>query len=213
MNPCFQIEIQHQFDSGFAMNIQIQTPSRTIGVMGPSGSGKSSLLLAMAGILRPHHARVAFQGRQFADAFQCVPPRARNIGLVTQDSLLFPHLSVIQNLGFGPRSADELTPRNPIIEMLEIGPLLHRRPHELSGGERQRIALGRALLSRPELLLADEPFGALDQNLKTRLLKHLSEHLTATSTAVILASHDAEAIEQLCTTTVHIASGILRHKE
>ena len=213
MNPRFQIEIQHRFDSGFAMNVHLQTHSRAIGVVGPSGSGKSSLLLVMAGVLQPHHARIAFQGRQFADSFQCMPPRARNIGLVTQDSLLFPHLSVIENLGFGRRHSNELTAKDPIIELLEIGSLLQRKPHELSGGERQRTALGRALLSQPDLLLADEPFGALDQELKTRLLKQLSQHLAATSTAVILASHDAEAIERLCSITTHIASGNLQHKE
>ena len=213
VNHRFQIEIQHRFASGFALDVHLYSRSRAIGVMGPSGSGKSSLLLAMAGILRPKNAHIVFQGNQYADPIQRMPPRERNIGLVTQDSLLFPHLTMIENLRFGPRNSNALGAEEHIINMLEIGHLLQRKPHELSGGEQQRTALGRALLSQPELLLADEPFSALDQELKARLLTQLSNHLADTSTAVILASHDAEVVDRLCSTTTHIASGSLLHKE
>ena len=126
--------------------------------------------------------------------------------------IALPHLNVAENLCFGPGQPKPLAPEDTIIHMLEIGHLLNRNPRQLSGGEQQRVALGRALLSKPQLLLADEPFSALDQELKGRLLTRLRQHISDASMAVLLSTHDAEVVEQLCSTTVDIASGTL-HKE
>ena len=145
------------------------------GVLGASGSGKSTLLALVAGLLKPQQGRISLNGKILCDtsARIWVPPHQRHIGLVFQDGQLLPHLSVRNNLLYGYQNISPPQRRfrlDAIVELLEIGALLERKPAQLSGGEKQRVALGRAVLYSPELLLLDEPLSALDERLKQQIL-------------------------------------------
>ncbi len=145
------------------------------GVFGASGSGKSTLLALIAGLLKPKQGRISLNGKILCDARAQVwtPPHQRHIGLVFQDGQLLPHLSVRNNLLYGYQNISLQQRRfalDSIVELLEIGALLERKPAQLSGGEKQRVALGRAVLYSPELLLLDEPLSALDERLKQQIL-------------------------------------------
>jgi len=213
VKPVFDIDIRHAFPSGFDLDFQLQSHNGTIGLIGPSGSGKTSVLHAVAGIFRPQHASIQFKGQCFSGSNTWMPPRHRRVGLVTQDALLYPHLSVAENLGFGIHSKAAITPKDPIIEMLEIGHLLDRRIRYLSGGERQRVALGRALLSEPSMLLADEPFSAIDIERRSRIVEKLKAHIQQTSCCMLLVSHDAAMANALCSTTIQMKQGSIHPNE
>lgn len=148
------------------------------GLFGPSGCGKSTLLRAIAGLIRPQAGYIRLDGVTLFDGRLRIdlPPHRRRVGLVFQDSQLFPHLSVERNLLYGfkllPPAERRFTPVQ-IMELLDLGSLLHRRPRHLSGGERQRVALGRTLLASPRLLLLDEPLAALDEGRKQHILPFL----------------------------------------
>ena len=184
-----------------------------VAITGPSGSGKSSVLLALAGVIRLNQAHISFDAHRFADSTQHESPRARKVGLITQDNLLYPHLDVTENLQFGQRPSTSLTPSNPIVQLLEIDHLLNQKTRHLSGGERQRVAIGRALLRKPQLLLADEPFGALDNQTKQRIIDGLKDHLHNTQTALLLVSHDQTVLQQMCSITIPILDGTVKHNE
>jgi ABC-type molybdate transport system ATPase subunit len=162
-------------------------------IQGPSGSGKTTLLRVIAGLEPRAVGRVRFAGKLWQDDARGaprVPAEERSVGWVPQDSLLFPHLSVRANLLFSPR-AREVDVRR-LADWLEIGPLLDRSPRHLSGGERQRVSLGRALVSRPRLLLLDEAFSAVHRDLKTRLLGELARHCNEQGIAAVLVTHQTE---------------------
>ena len=142
-----------------------------------------------------------------------LPPRHRKIGLLTQDALLYPHLSVCENLGFSVHAETPINTDNAIVKMLEIEHILDRRIRNLSGGERQRVALGRALLARPQILLADEPFSAVDTQRRSRIVEQLKEHLAKTAMSILLVSHDRSTIEALCSLHVEMTQGRLQHKD
>lgn len=158
---------------------------------GPSGIGKSTLLRVFAG-LEPSSGFVRFNGVVFQDDRNgiFIPSHQRRIGWVPQDALLFPHLSVRANLLFAPNSCTAELPS--IVELLEIGHLLGRSPTALSGGERQRVALGRALLSDPDLLLMDEAFSALHRHLKTPLLERVSKYCARHEISTLMVTHQTE---------------------
>ncbi|MFP4126377.1 MAG: ATP-binding cassette domain-containing protein, partial [Alphaproteobacteria bacterium] len=145
---------------GFTLDVDIDAPldDGALGLVGPSGSGKSTLLACLAGHLKPDAGRIAVGERVLFDRARRldVPPARRGVGMVFQEALLFPHLSVRANLRYGARGREPALFAR-VIDALGVGDLLDRRPGALSGGERQRVALGRALLARPRLLLLDEP--------------------------------------------------------
>jgi molybdate transport system ATP-binding protein len=157
----------------FTLDVDAAATARVTAVFGASGAGKTSLLEIVAGLRRPSAGRVLLNGRVLDDAVARVhvPTRLRRVGYVPQDDTLFPHLSVAANLGYARAASPAAASR--VAGVLELGPLLPRRPAGLSGGERRRVALGRALLASPEILLLDEPLTGLDAPLKDRVLAHL----------------------------------------
>ncbi len=167
-----------------------------LAIIGASGSGKTTLLRAIAGFVPVTSGTITLGGRVVDGPGVCLPPERRGIGIVTQDGSLFPHLSVARNVGFGlPRRtlADGTPTRERVAEMLEmvgLSDMADRSPHELSGGQQQRVALARALAPRPDVVLLDEPFSALDAGLRTDLAAEVRELLRITSTTAILVTHD-----------------------
>jgi molybdate transport system ATP-binding protein len=166
-------------------HLAFESRAQRVGISGASGAGKSTLLRCIAG-LESATGRVTLGDRVLQDANTRVPVWERGVGWVPQDALLFPHLSVAENLRFGGGDASQAL---AIAKDLEIPHLMDRRPRALSGGERQRVALGRALLSEPKLLLLDEPFSALDAPLKARVISVLSDWLDQHDTPLLLVSH------------------------
>ena len=187
--------LRHAFPS-IRLDMAFEVPSPGVTVLfGPSGAGKSTAILAAAGLLRPDVCRIAIDGHVLADteAGVWLPPERRRAGLVFQDSKLFPHMSVTGNLRFGQRRAPPGPIRfDDIVDLLGIGALLDRRPHTLSGGERQRVAIGRALLAQPRLLLMDEPLASLDQARKAEIMPYLVRLKTALRLPVLYVTHSVD---------------------
>lgn len=175
-----------------------------IGIKGPSGCGKTSLLRAIAGLHRFAQGYCRVGETVWQDETCFVPPWQRAIGYVPQDGGLFAHLSVRKNLLFGARSPQCRggVTWDEVVTALNLHPLLRRRVHALSGGERQRVAIGRALLTQPALLLMDEPLSALDRPTKTELIARIKLFLEEKKIATLHVSHDEEETEMLCSTVV-----------
>jgi molybdate transport system ATP-binding protein len=195
----------------FSLRAAFSSEGRVTGLFGASGAGKTSLINIIAGLLRPDRGLVTLDGDTLDDTSGGihVPPHRRRIGYVFQDARLFPHLDVRQNLDYGRRMnrfADEPVQRKRVVDLLDIGHLLARRPGQLSGGERQRVAFGRALLSRPRLLLLDEPLGSLDEGRKVEILPYLVRLRDEAGIPMVYVSHDAAELRQLATQIV-----LLRH--
>jgi len=176
-------------------------PGELLTLIGPSGCGKSTTLRLVAGLERPDDGCVSIAGEAVADARSWQPPERRRVGLVFQDHALFPHLTVGRNVGFGlDPSAGSGRSRLPraqrrarvaeVLEMVRLGHLSDRYPHELSGGEQQRVALARALAPRPAVVLLDEPFSSLDENLRAQVRADTVTVLRETGTTALLVTHD-----------------------
>ena len=196
----------------FDLEVAFRNGEGVIALFGQSGSGKSLTLSLIAGLMRPDRGRVILDDETLVDV-ECgifVPMNRRRIGLVFQDSNLFPHLSVKQNLLFGrwfaPRRDREIE-FDAVIETLGIGELLGRRPGRLSGGERQRVAIGRALLSCPKLLLFDEPLAALDMRRKLEIMPLIEQVRDEFKVPIVYISHAIEEVIRLATTIVVIDAG------
>ncbi len=182
------------------------------GIVGPSGAGKTTLLDVIAGIRRPRAGKIVLGETLLIDMADGthVPARARRMGYVPQDLALFPHLSVRGNLLYGQKSEDESLPVfefDRVVEVLEIGRFVGRNVNELSGGERQRIGLARALLSSPRLLLMDEPLSSLDRALKAQIISYLRRVRDEFQMPMLLVSHSAEEIEELCDESIALDRG------
>lgn len=171
------------------MRAELRSHCRAVAIVGPSGAGKSTLLRILAGVERRATGRVELSGRTWLDSARGVflEPWERRVGWVPQNDLLFPHLSVRENMAFAGATAPEV---EETAELLAVRTLLDRRPRNLSGGERQRVALGRALLARPELLLLDEPFSALDRPLRLDLVQRVHALAERAGMMLVLVSHD-----------------------
>ncbi|CUH64349.1 Sulfate/thiosulfate import ATP-binding protein CysA [Thalassovita gelatinovora] len=205
------VSIQHRF-AGFTLDASFETPNGVTALFGSSGSGKTTLVNAIAGLLRPDQARVQIGDRLLCDSDQglCLPPHKRRIGYVFQEGRLFPHLTVRQNLRYGSwvsgRQRDQAG-ETRVVDMLGIGDLLDRRPGALSGGEKQRVAIGRALLSQPLLLLMDEPLAALDEARKAEILPYLERLRDETDIPILYVSHSVAEVARLATTVVLLGKG------
>jgi molybdate transport system ATP-binding protein len=211
-----RVAIAHRFGTGFALDVAFEAPSQGVtALFGPSGSGKSSVLGAVAGLLRPQRGMVALGADTLldTDAGIFVPPERRRCGVVFQDARLFPHMSVATNLQYGLRRAPAGEGRpgfEEVVDLLGLAPLLERRPRGLSGGERQRVALGRALLARPRLLLMDEPLASLDAPRRTEVLPFLARLARAARLPMLYVTHALDEVDALAETLVLLEEGQLR---
>lgn len=209
------IEITAQLNrKRFTLDVSLVLTHHVTALFGPSGAGKSTLLNIVAGVVRPDRGRIAIDGMALFDAQQKidVPMYQRHIGLVFQDHRLFPHLSVEKNLRYGAHRLDAATQQkslDEIVSLLELSALLKQKPYQLSGGEKQRVALGRALMSQPRLLMLDEPLASLDKRLKSQILPYLKRVAEEVDIPMIYVSHSMDEITQLTDQVLHIAHGKL----
>ena len=195
---------------GFSLDVAIEAPAGVTAVLGRSGAGKSTLIAAISGLARPDDGRIALGGRTLFDraARIDVATPKRRIGVVFQDSRLFPHLSVRANLMFGRKRRGATSPDfDEVVEILGIGHLISRRPRSLSGGERQRVAIGRALLSGPDALLFDEPLAALDAERKAEIMPFLQTIVAGAEIPVLYVTHALEEARRLAERLVVLDGG------
>ena len=203
---------EHRYPGGFRLDADFELGEGVTALSGPSGSGKSTVLAIIAGVLRPDRGLVRVGDRALLDTVRGVdvPPEKRRIAIVFQDHLLFPHLSVEGNLRFGlKRGARRAVDFGRVADVLELHGMLHRSPQTLSGGERQRVALGRALLRGPELLLLDEPLAALDAKLKDQILRYLSQSFAEWRIPTLLVSHDTADTRRIASRIIAMDSGLV----
>jgi molybdate transport system ATP-binding protein len=204
------VSLQHRFDA-FALDVAFEAPPGVTALFGRSGAGKSTVVNAVAGLLRPDAGRIAVGGEVLLDtgAGLSLPTHRRRVGYVFQDARLFPHLTVRQNLLYGRwfAASGPGADFGRIVDLLGIGPLLARRPGGLSGGERQRVALGRAILSNPRLLLMDEPLAALDEARKAEILPYLERLRDEVRLPILYVSHAPSEVARLATTVVLLEAG------
>ncbi|MCX7567631.1 molybdenum ABC transporter ATP-binding protein [Sulfitobacter sp. F26169L] len=206
-----KLVLKHSFGN-FTLDFQLDAGAGITALFGHSGSGKSTIINAVAGLLRPDYGLLEVDGEILMDTARGIhtAPHKRRFGTVFQDARLFPHLSVAQNLDFGTRYAPQgiSVSRDDVIDLLGIASLMSRAPNTLSGGEKQRVALGRALLSAPRMLLMDEPLASLDSARKQEILPYL-EHLRdgPLGLPILYVSHAVDEITRLADTLVLLKDG------
>ena len=196
----------------FHLAVRFCADAPIVGLFGRSGAGKSSVINAIAGIARPARGFIRVNDTCLFDAARGIDlrPEARRIGYVFQDALLFPHLDVESNLLYGHRlrpPADRFIEQTKVIDLLGLGSLLRRKPHALSGGERQRVAIGRALLAQPRMLLMDEPLAALDVPRRIEILDYIERLRDELQIPMVYVSHSIPEITRLADTVVMLSSG------
>ncbi len=196
----------------FQLAARFEAEGGVTALFGPSGAGKTSIINMIAGLIAPDRGRIMYRGKLLFDAAGRVnlPPYRRRFGYVFQDGRLFPHFTVRGNLEYGRRMYR--LKRDPaelerVIAMLDIGHLLDRRPGKLSGGERQRVAIGRALLMRPQLLLLDEPLASLDAARKAEIMPYLERLRDKAGVPMLYVTHQADDARRLATTVVRVEAG------
>jgi molybdate transport system ATP-binding protein len=209
-----EVALYHRLGD-FTIDIAFRTDSGATALFGPSGSGKTTVLHAIAGLLRPERGRIVFDGRVMLDTASSVfvQPYRREVGYVFQDARLFPHLTVRQNLLFGRFFAHRQRRRNGgmtlenVVGLLGIDHILSRRPVNLSGGERQRVAIGRALLAEPCMLLMDEPLAALDAARKAEILPVLERLRDVSRVPILYVSHDVAEVSRIANNVIMMENG------
>jgi molybdate transport system ATP-binding protein len=196
----------------FALNVRFELPTPgVVALFGRSGCGKSTLVNIIAGLLAPDSGRVTLDDAVLLDTQRRIelPPERRRIGYVFQDARLFPHLRVHANLRYAEKRAvgPPFVTLDAVSNLLDLGPLMQRRTHQLSGGERQRVAIGRALLAQPRLLLLDEPLAALDSARREEVLPYLETLRDQLAIPMVYVSHDFDEVLRLATHIVLMQSG------
>ena len=205
------VDVEKEFGA-FKLAARFEAAGGITAVFGPSGGGKTTLVNLIAGLLKPDRGSIALDDTVLFDAAAGinVPPHRRHIGYVFQEGRLFPHLSVRQNIDYGRRMSGHLRVAEEfarIVDLLDIGHLLDRRPRLLSGGERQRVAIGRALLMRPRLLLLDEPLASLDGGHKREILPYLIRLRDRANVPMVYVSHTAAEVRRIATHVVLLDGG------
>ena len=207
-----QVSIQKQLEA-FALQVSFVLASHGITVLwGASGSGKTTLLQCLAGLLRPDAGRIACREAVWFDAERgvCLAPERRRLGYVFQDVRLFPHLSVRSNMLFGRRfRGPSGVSFEDVVALLGLGRLLHRTPSDLSGGEKQRVAVGRALLACPELLLMDEPLTGLDRGKREEIMAYVKAIPERFGVPVLYVTHSDAERRFLADRVLHLEDGKL----
>ncbi len=209
-----EVDFEHRLGA-FELDIHFRTGLGLTALFGRSGAGKTSIVNAIAGLIRPANGRIVVGGSVLTDTESGIraPVHKRRVGYVFQEARLFPHLTVRQNLlfgrWFGPRSAP-WAQLDDVVDLLGIGSLLDRRPVRLSGGEKQRVAIGRALLANPLLLLMDEPLASLDGRLKDEILPYIERLRDQANVPIVYVSHAVSEVTRLASTIVLISDGRVR---
>ena len=206
-----EVDIEQQLGA-FRLSVAFRAEAPIVGLFGRSGAGKTSVVNAIAGISRPKRGSIVVDGKRLFDAAHDIDlaPEMRRVGYVFQDALLFPHLDVSANLLYGHRlrrPAERFIDREKVIELLGIGPLLARRPAALSGGEKQRVAIGRALLAQPRIMLLDEPLASLDGARKAEIIAYIERLRDELHIPMVYVSHSVPEIARLADTVVLLSEG------
>ena len=196
----------------FHLNVKFAAEAPIVGLFGRSGAGKTSVVNAIAGIARPHRGRIRVNGDVLFDSGLGIDlaPEKRRVGYVFQDALLFPHLDVASNLAYGQRlrsASERVISQDRVVDLLGLAKLLRRKPQTLSGGEKQRVAIGRALLAQPRILLMDEPLAALDVPRQLEILDYIERLRRELAIPIVFVSHSVAQITRLADTVVVLADG------
>lgn len=196
----------------FLLDASFRSDAPIVALFGRSGSGKTTLIESIAGLVRPSRGHIVIEGRALFDSAKGIdlPPEARRVGYVFQDGLLFPHLSVAANLAYGERltpPGERFVERTRVIALLGLDDLMERRPASLSGGEKQRVAIGRALLASPRILLMDEPLASLDAPRKAEILQYVELLRDELKLPIVYVSHALEEVTRLADRVVLMADG------
>lgn len=205
------IDIRHRLGA-FELNAAFESSGRLTALFGSSGSGKTSLVNIIGGLIRPDQGRIVADGRVLVDTAKrlVLPKHKRSIGYVFQDARLFPHMTVSQNLRYGrffTPASQRYSDMDGVVDLLGIGHLLDRRPGALSGGEKQRVAIGRALLASPRLMLMDEPLAALDDSRKAEIMPYIERLRDETKIPIVYVSHSIAEVARLATDMVVLDRG------
>jgi molybdate transport system ATP-binding protein len=214
MSTILEVDIEHRLGA-FELDIHFRSGRGLTALFGRSGAGKTSIVNVIAGLVRPERGRIVVDGSVLIDTERGikVPAHRRRVGYVFQEDRLFPHLTVRQNLLFGRWFAIGSTPAarlDDVVDLLGIGALLDRRPARLSGGEKQRVAIGRALLASPRLLLMDEPLASLDAARKDEILPYIERLRDQAGVPIVYVSHAVAEVTRLASTIVLISDGRVR---
>jgi molybdate transport system ATP-binding protein len=208
-----EVDIRHRLGK-FQLDARFATDGGLVALFGRSGSGKTSIVNAIAGLVRPDEGRVTIDGEALLDTSRriFVPPHRRRLGYVFQEGRLFPHLTVRQNLLYGrwfTPPAERRGDLNGVVDLLGLGAVLDRRPGRLSGGEKQRVAIGRALLADPRLLLMDEPLASLDEARKAEILPYIERLHDHARVPIVYVSHSIAEVARLASTVVLLSEGVV----
>jgi molybdate transport system ATP-binding protein len=206
-----EVDIEQQLGT-FHLSVAFRAEAPIVGLFGRSGAGKTSVVNAIAGIARPWRGSIVVEGKRLFDAAQKIDlaPERRRVGYVFQDALLFPHLDVDANLLYGQRlrpPAEHFIDKAKVVDLLGIGSLLPRKPAALSGGEKQRVAIGRALLAQPRIMLFDEPLASLDVSRKAEIIAYIERLRDELHIPMVYVSHSVPEIARLADTVVVLADG------
>ena len=214
------IKCQHSFANHFEINVDLSCYVRALALFGPSGSGKTTLLSTIAGTFSPLIGKVFLDDQTLLDTENKIylPPEKRSIGITPQHSLLFEHMNVRKNLEYGmpknrrwKRNSGKVCSKeisfDEVVDILELGNLLERYPENLSGGEQRRVAIGRALLCQPRMLILDEPLSALDENLKAKILEYLQRVIDHWHIPTIIITHSKAVVHALADNVIIVNNG------
>ncbi len=197
----------------FDLTVDAEIDGRVTAIFGPSGSGKTSLLDLIAGLRRPDRGTISISSEVLDDPARKLhlPPQSRRIGYLPQEDTLFPHMPVRKNLTYGIK-VEDLPMFERIVDTLDIGSILDRHIGEISGGEKRRVALARALLSSPRMLLLDEPLSGLDDKLKERILQYLRRIRDEFALPMIYVTHHRGEVHELCDEVIVLDRGVVERR-